>query len=67
MQVVQGGDGCGEVALRMVQLLYVSGNLFDLPGTSKKKEKKKKREISRKSVNDLIKIQTHYKIHKHLH
>lgn len=42
MQVVQGGDGCGEVALRMVQLLYVSGNLFDLPGTSKKKKKKKR-------------------------
>lgn len=37
MQVVQGGDGGGEVALRMVQLLYVSGNLFDLPGTSQKK------------------------------
>lgn len=60
MQVVQGGDGCGEVALRMVQLLYVSGNLFNLSGTSKKKKKKK-------SVNDLVKIKTHYKIHIHLH
>lgn len=39
MQVVQGGDGCGEVALRMVQLLYVSGNLFDL---RKQKQMRKK-------------------------
>lgn len=42
MQVVQGGDGRGEVALRVVQLLYVSGNLFDLPGASKLGKKKKK-------------------------
>lgn len=33
MQVVQGGNGCGEVALRMVQLLNISGNLFYLQGT----------------------------------
>lgn len=30
MQVVEGGDGCSEVALGMVQLLYVPRNLLDL-------------------------------------
>lgn len=40
MQVVQGSDGRGEVALRMVQLLYVSGYLFNLPETSKLGKKK---------------------------
>lgn len=30
MQVVEGSDGCSEVALGMVQLLYVPCNLFDL-------------------------------------
>lgn len=40
MQVVEGGDGCGEVALCMVQLLYVSGNLFDLPGAARRNRNK---------------------------
>lgn len=30
MQVVQCGDRCSKVALGMVQLLYVPGNLLDL-------------------------------------
>lgn len=30
MQVVEGSDGCSEVALGVVQLLYVPCNLFDL-------------------------------------
>ena len=30
MQVIEGGDGCSEVALGMVQLLYVPCYLFDL-------------------------------------
>lgn len=54
MQVVQGGDGGGEVALRVVQLLYVSGDLFDLQGTPKEKQ----REMRQRSVIDSVKIKT---------
>lgn len=40
MQVVEGGDGCSEVALSMVQLLYVPRNLFDLcKGEARKSER----------------------------